>query len=210
MQLIFVHGWGFDASFWDDLAAHLPEYRKRRVDLGFYSYPKSFDSLPEDGVLIGHSLGFMYGIQQAKAWKGWVAINSFARFVDKPSGKGCVPDAVLQNLKMRLAIDPQKALRDFYALIKAKPLYGTLDSHRLAWGLDILQEGDVSVMIENTPVPSLVLASRNDPIVPVAASQALAVEGSPVFHDQGGHVLPQTNAAFCAQHIRDFLHEHFG
>jgi len=36
MSLLFCHGWGFDAAFWDALAAALPEFAQVRDDAGYF------------------------------------------------------------------------------------------------------------------------------------------------------------------------------
>ena len=39
LSLLFCHGWGFDAAFWNSLAALLPEYAQVRDDAGYFGNP---------------------------------------------------------------------------------------------------------------------------------------------------------------------------
>ena len=109
MKLVFVHGWGFDARFWDELSARLSSYPQARYDFGFFGAPSSdLDALVaanEPAVLIGHSLGFVYGLQQALPWAGWIAVNGFARFTMSATETGCVAPAVLRDMQRRFKAD---------------------------------------------------------------------------------------------------------
>jgi pimeloyl-[acyl-carrier protein] methyl ester esterase len=205
-ELIFIHGWGFDARFWDPLTDRLSDIPQRRVDLGF------FDALPDgmptsdDCILIGHSLGFMHGLLQKKNWAGWVAINSFARFVPD-----CVPAPVLREMCRRMGVDPRATLDNFYGLIgagAAEVPHASPNVDTLRAGLDELRDGDVTSALRNLKVPGLVLASRNDPLVPEVASQALFDVNPSAkisWHETGGHMLPMREVAWFAQAINKFL-----
>ena len=203
MQLVFIHGWGLDSTFWGPLADLLKDYPQRCIERGYCGAPVSEIGETKNSVLIGHSLGFMYGAEQ-KSWAGWVAINSFARFVQGPDGNGCTPTAALRDLRIKLANDPRAMLKDFHTYIVAAAPQGEPNAGRLREGLDELRDGD----IEPPAVPGLILASENDPLVPAKASEALAARAKNaqlIWHPTGGHVLPQADPAWCAQHIKAYL-----
>ncbi|HUY68731.1 MAG TPA: alpha/beta hydrolase [Alphaproteobacteria bacterium] len=235
VELVFIHGWGFDASFWDPLCELLPPFPQRRVDLGFFGasghapLPAKTKGLvpPEGGtklrfslppppggrkpVLVGHSLGFLHGVTVRQDWRGWVAINGFVRFAEDGSGTGCMPAADLRAMKMRLQKNPRDTLKDFYQSIEAKPLSNVPDAARLCAGLDELRDGDVAKTLAALDVPGLALAARNDPLVPVRASETLGqkASGGLLWHEDGGHNMPQSDAAWCARAITDFLETSF-
>ncbi|MCW2283130.1 pimeloyl-[acyl-carrier protein] methyl ester esterase [Rhodoblastus acidophilus] len=59
--------------------------------------------------------------------------------------------------------------------------------------------------------PTLVLAAEDDPLVPLDAARELAQSGGELFVSAtGGHGLPWTAPAFCAEKLRDFLSRHGG
>ena len=209
MHLVFVHGWAFDASFWDLTAARLADYSSERLDLGFFGQPSSFRASPAESILIGHSLGFAYGMRQHRPWKSWVAINSFSLFIDRADHRGCVPAATLRDLGRRLKADTGEALKGFYGLIDAAPISRAPDLDRLIWGLDQLRDCDPAAFTGAQKERGLVLAARNDPLVPEAVSQTLALnlasDMTPVWHETGGHILPLSDPEFCARQIRLFL-----
>jgi pimeloyl-[acyl-carrier protein] methyl ester esterase len=245
MELVFIHGWGFDARFWDALAPLLPAYKQQCVDMGFFdqqiNHPplaggsnlqskfgegsdqetpspaktndllrKSKFSLPlpqgeRDKILIGHSLGFMHGIRQRQDWKGWIAINSFPRFAGT-----CVPGFILREMRKRLESDPAKTLSDFGGLIGAELNTNKGNIEHLLQGLDTLRDEDIGDVLGTRAMPGLVLASHNDPIVPDSASELLGDFAHDIgWHDDGGHMLPQTYPAWCAQKITKFLKDTF-
>jgi pimeloyl-[acyl-carrier protein] methyl ester esterase len=214
VELVFIHGWGFEAGFWDKLAERLGAYPQRRIDLGFFGKPSVWH--PADGanrIVVGHSLGFIYGMTQFENWKGWIAINGFARFVTTPTRPGCVPAAALRDMRRRLLADPAKTLSDFYQSIGADTVRGGANAARLRDGLDLLRDCDLGDVLAATEVPGLVLAARNDPLVPLAAGEHLARFARPhrlALHETGGHLLPQTDPAWCARMIAEFVATGFG
>jgi pimeloyl-[acyl-carrier protein] methyl ester esterase len=207
MELVFIHGWGFDARFWDALGALLPKYEKRRVDFGYFGTPAPIPTSP-DSILIGHSLGFLHGIRQKQGWRGWVAINSFRRFLRTDTQAGCASDAELRELKIGLSADPARALDTFYDRIEAPVPEGMPDLERLRAGLEELRYGDISGTLEQMDARGLVLASRNDPLVSPKVSEALCASvrhGELRWHETGGHALPLRDPDWCALMIDDFL-----
>ena len=207
-QLVFIHGWGLTPAFWDGLAAKLTEFPQYRVDGGFFGNAAEMPAIDfSNAVLIGHSLGFLRGVQLSTHWAGLVAINGFARFVAAPDRIGCTSGAVLRDLRRRLAADPLATLAEFHRYIGAQPPAGMPQEDALRDGLDDLRDGDIGMALAGVTAPSLVLAGRTDPLVPVAASADLAGGGGGAlhWHESGGHVLPQADPVWCADHIRRLL-----
>jgi pimeloyl-[acyl-carrier protein] methyl ester esterase len=245
MKLVFIHGWGLDATLWDGVCALLPEFEQERIDLGFFgsqeqdsppplavgirgglakqetpspaktkdlAKAKSKFLLPlppgeRNNILIGHSLGFVHGLNKHQDWRGWIAINSFPRFVESKAGKGCVSAPVLRDMRMRLIANTNLTLFGFYQLLGLPTPKGTPNSDRLRDGLDALRDLDISEAAAKL-APGVVIASKNDPLVPVATSVALAEGENILWHEDGGHVLPLTDPAFCAGAIRTFMEQH--
>ena len=199
MHLIFIHGWALDWSFWDALLPLLPECRATVVERGFFTTAPA-SAIPEDepAVLVGHSLGFLHGMNARRNWRGLVAINAFARFTPD-----CVSAPALQEMKNRMQRDVGKTLRVFHDTIGAQPPYGNPNLARLDEGLDELRDHDLTETLIALNLPHLSLASRNDPLVPESASRALSAATQ--FHPTGGHVLPRTEPVWCAEAIRTFL-----
>lgn len=248
MRLVFIHGWGLDASLWDDVIHLLPMHACERIDLGFFAnnqwsdYPplaggsndevgrggvynvpspaktksladaklKFLLPLPQGerkGILIGHSLGFLYGLSLPIQWQSWIAINSFPRFITTPEEIGCVPPAALRDMRMRLSTNTEKTLVDFHSMIGAPSPKGAPNTDALRQGLDELRGFDCRDFAGYS-LPGLVLASKNDPLVSVEASENLAKNKDILWHQTAGHILPHSDPHFCALAIRNFLDRH--
>lgn len=206
MKLIFIHGWGFDAHVWDSVTSLLADDNQQCLDMGFFGKPM-LDMDSEPAILIGHSLGFVHGLTLRNNWHGWIAINSFPRFLTTPTAPGCVPSSALRDMRMRLTVAPEKTLKGFHELLGSSMPSGTPDMEKLREGLDRLRDSEVGETAAQIS-PGLVLASRHDPLVPAGTSEALAHNKDILWHEGGGHILPQTDPAFCAHAIRCFMEEH--
>jgi len=203
MRLCFVHGWGFGPDCFDALAPLLNDWPQARADLGYFGAASFPDVRPGD-VLVGHSAGLGWGLSQRRDWAGVVAIAAFGRFVRDEGGRGCVRPAELRALQRALARDPAECVAGFRARHGGGPCPSP-DSGALAKGLAFLESLDV----RGETVPTLVLAAEDDPLVPLDAARELAQSGGELFvRETGGHGLPWTDPAFCAEKIRDFLRHH--
>ena len=202
MRLVFVHGWGFDRTLWDRVAAALPQFNQIIVDLGFLGgKPTPFEAQPED-ILIGHSLGFLWGMTEHDHWRAVIAINGFARFAGTEGA--CVRPAALRAMRLRLTRDASQTLATFYRSLDHTLAPERYDAARLAGGLELL---DARSLAKPLLAPCLVLASRDDPLVPVSASEHLAAVASTTvtWSEEGGHLLPLSRDQWCADAIASFV-----
>jgi pimeloyl-[acyl-carrier protein] methyl ester esterase len=203
MRLVLVHGWGFDSAVWDDLAPLLPGHDIARVDLGFIAGDRSDNAALDDAaVAIGHSLGVMWLLKTIKtAPRALVSINGFARFSPP------VPRASLVAMQQGIESKPLAQLKHFWRTCGVAP-YATaeaIDQLRLAQGLGWLMDWDATEALQRLPCPRLVLASRDDKVVPADMSVAQWGGDAIDWSDDGGHVLPLSRAAWCAERIGAFL-----
>lgn len=206
MKLVFIHGWAFDPTFWSPLASRLPEHEHEFVNLGYFGGVANFNPQP-NSILVGHSLGFVHGIKMSSDWAGLISVNSFSKFVKDDAGVGCVPAASLRKLQKDLRQNPDQALSNFYSMIGTKKTpEAAPDFVQLQNGLEELQTADIGQQLSNSRAPRLVLASINDPLVPVAASEYL---GDVKWHATGGHILPQSDPAWCAKQMTEFIKTNF-
>jgi pimeloyl-[acyl-carrier protein] methyl ester esterase len=207
MRLVFIHGWGLDASLWDPLVAELSDHTHLCLERGFFGQRQLSIVGDEPSILIGHSLGFLYGLSLPIKWQGWVAINSFPRFVIKPNEIGCVPPVALRDMRIRLRANTKKTLADFHAMIGAPRPNSAPNTDALCQGLDELRDLDNNDLTASN-VPGLVLASKNDPLVTAETSENLAKNKDILWHQTAGHILPHSDPHFCAIAIKNFLDTH--
>ncbi|AQS91443.1 biotin synthase [Gluconobacter albidus] len=197
--LYLVHGWGFDASFWAPLLAHLPNVSAQVVDCGYFGAAHR-PALPDMPYLaIGHSAGSLALLgQDLPGCEGLVFFNGFPRFTaaaDFPDG---TPERVLTRMRARLKRDPVAVLHDFRALCGTEaPLPGAPDVDALDRGLEALQHQDRQTRAADWRNRLHWMTGTDDPF---GASQAGFA--SPGERVAGGHLLPLTHPGLCADFVR--------
>jgi pimeloyl-[acyl-carrier protein] methyl ester esterase len=198
--IVAVHGWGFGAGFWLPLVDAIWDAEVVAVDLGFRGAPL-FPDIPDDGrrrIALGHSLGALWLLTERPfRWDAFVGVNAFARFAD------CVAPRILDRMIRRLETDAAGTVGDFLALCGNDDRPALLDPARLAEGLLWLRDRDARGALDSDPAPALILAARDDPLVP--PDRLGFPEGIVRWHDTGGHLLPRTEPAWCAAAIEEFL-----
>lgn len=207
MKLLFVHGWGFDASFWDALAARLDGYEHERDDRGYYGAPAPMVC---DGrcIAITHSFGTMRLLAEPPpGLAGVVAINGFDRFIAGPGYPG-VPPRLVETMIARFDRAPHHVLDEFRARCGCGPAHPRIDQARLAADLERMRTTDVRGVTAGLDTPLLSLHSAHDRIVPAAMRDA-ALAGSGKLerriHPHAGHLLPTDEPDWCAATIAAFL-----
>ena len=209
MKLVFVHGWGFDESLWRDLRAALPDFESDAVDLGFFGRPRSVKPNGEAVIAVGHSLGLLWLLHERPfPWRALVSVSGIPRFTKSPDYRFGIGARVLDAMIARFEKEPAATLDDFIAncgVDARQP--ASADTKRLRDGLLWLKSWDARDQFAAERAPMLALYSRDDAIVPEDLSTELfanrtgtvrAVESS------GGHALPLTRTAWCADNIREF------
>lgn len=198
MRLVFVHGWGLAPEMWDALAQLLP-LPQIRVDLGFFGDVLAPEFCAGD-VLIGHSLGFLWGAHNFADWGGAVAINGFGRFL-RSGDQGCIAAGELRALRLALSRDPDAAVTKFRDRLGLAAAQKPAQKARLMAGLDFLRDVSLDAPLA---APQLTLAARDDVLVPETESARLGGAAT-LWREHGGHGLPWTAPEFCARAILTFL-----
>ena len=213
--LVFFHGWGLDADFWQPLAARLALYPQLFCDAGYRGKPL----LPDDSaalrwVGIGHSLGFARALQTApvKGWAGLVSIAGFPHFCELAPGSGGQPRRVVERMVRVFAREPHAVLRDFLercGLLALMPDDAVaLDLARLNADLALLLDINVTAQLAAFVAPLLTLAAADDVIVsPQLTASTFAKRPNTRLQwvAQGGHALGFVGASTCAAAITEFL-----
>lgn len=202
MILLFAHGWGFDRSLWEPLAALLPEWEHAFDDRGYFGRPAT----PHvDGPCwaITHSLGTMRVLRDPPAGLvGVVAINGFSRFAVSEAGPG-VPRRVIARMLSAFQVDPARVLATFRAECGVDGDFPPIDATLLRQDLMVLRDGNA------TPpaVPMLSLEGARDQLLTAdtRAAQFPRADVRRLVHPDGGHLLPIEAPEWCAQAIRAAL-----
>jgi pimeloyl-[acyl-carrier protein] methyl ester esterase len=199
--ILFVHGWGYDASFWDPVRAALGEVPSTALDLGYFGAAST--AVPRDvTLLVGHSLGLLWLARQSVLMHlPLVGINAFPRFLEADDYRPAVGLRVLERMKRRVASDTRSVLEDFWTRAGASGPTSTPNAAALAEGLDHLAAWDERENLASRASPMRLIAGREDAIVPAAMTE-MAFNGSEIAWLPGGHALPRTHAADIARLIR--------
>ncbi|MNT11469.1 Alpha/beta hydrolase family protein [compost metagenome] len=138
---------------------------------------------------------------------GLVSINGFPRFGAAPDFAAGVAPRLLDRMRKRLSEAPRAVVQDFRQRCGDESAFGEPQTPALGRDLEALRDEDQRAALAALPVPLLLLAGQADPIV----SAAMTLAAFPVrpgeerhWREQGGHLLPVTDAAWCAGHIRAF------
>jgi pimeloyl-[acyl-carrier protein] methyl ester esterase len=198
--MLFVHGWGYDASFWEPVRAALGA-PSAALDLGYFGAPNV--ALPNEiTLLVGHSLGFLWLLRQgALRHVPLIGINAFPRFLETNGYRPAIAPRVLERMKRRVVSDTRGVLEDFWTRAGAPGPIGALDTAALAEGLDQLAAWDERENLARRASATRLIAGRQDAIVPPAMTE-MAFPSSEIAWLPGGHALPQTHVAEIARLIR--------
>lgn len=201
-----MHGWGFDAAIWSELVRLLPEFDFALADQGYFGSPAT--ARPEAPcIAVTHSMGAMLVLADPPpACRGLVVFNGFDCFVAQDGFPG-VASRIVERMVNQFESRPEAVLADFRRRCGGSPAAGPLDRLRLAQDLRRLRDGDLRAATSRWSLPLLSVHGGQDPILP-PAMRGQAFASAPllakVTRESGGHLLPQSDAAFCAAELRRF------
>jgi pimeloyl-[acyl-carrier protein] methyl ester esterase len=199
--ILFVHGWGYDATFWEPVCAALGEVQSAAFDLGYFGRE---DIAIPDGVtlLVGHSLGFLWLLRQsALKHLPLVGINAFPRFLEAEDYRPAVAPRVLERMRRRVISDTRGVLEDFWIRAGAAGPDRAPDPAALTEGLGQLAAWDERDNLALRASRTRLIAGREDAIVPAAMTE-MAFRDHEITWLPGGHALPLTHAADIARLIQ--------
>lgn len=203
--LVFVHGWGFDAHFWQPVAERLPEFARVFVDFGFHANQPHHPKVP-GAIVVGHSMGFAWALaNMPRPWAGAIAINAFPRFTRSPDYVAGVAPRMVERMLARFAEEPAAVTADFLARCGIdEPQVDDIQPVPLGEALSWLAVCDQRSSLKTLECPVLALAGTRDSVVPESMSRD-AFAGQPLVLAEGaGHVLPLSHPEWVASQIRQF------
>lgn len=203
-DLVFVHGWGFDKTFWQDVIAKMGEITCHSLDLGFYGKPDV--SLPDDAVYVTHSMGLCWLLARKTDLKGLVSINGFTKFCAGDDFAEGVNPRVLNRMVRQFSKSPEAVWCDFMknSGLPQAQFRPTADLENLREGLAFLADCDVRDVYAQLSCPTRALVGEVDMIVPHKMSEA-SFSQDIICYKGGNHLLPLCQPDWVADQLRDFL-----
>lgn len=203
-MILFVHGWGYDAGFWDPMRSEIGNLPSATLDLGFFGAGN--DRVPEDvTMLVGHSLGFPWLLRQpALAKLPLIGINAFPRFLEAEDYRPAMASRILERMHQRLATAPGVVLAEFWGRAGATGPTGAPDIGALAEGLEWLADWDERANLTARTSPVHLIAGGQDAIVPAEMTRMAFGDSAIFWLSEGGHALPRTHARDVAAIVRAF------
>ena len=206
--LLLVHGWGLGPGLWHGVRRALPEYTCHSLDLGFFGKPRLQVPHQQPVLAVGHSLGFLWLLHHLPhaPWReqcvGLVSIAGFSRFSRAADFANGVPARLLDRMAHRLPNDASGVLRDFCQRGGGVPTVHPplADTAALLQGLRGLRAWDGRAELAAWTGPLYSLAAKDDLIVPAALTAHCFATTQ--WLEEGGHLLPLSQAAACAALIR--------
>lgn len=197
MDIVFVHGWGFGPDIWHPLSKELKGHH-HFINLEFIRDQRPSDRIPDNPVIIGHSLGFLWALKHIAHPTALISIAGFENFTDHQ------PVAALRAMQRRLAKAPAGLMADFWQMCDSPLTYDStkLDTQNLAKGLEWLQNWNAA--LQKFHCPKLLLAATNDQIISKNLSESAYNDVH--WSKAGGHMLPLTKTTWCAEMIEGFLY----
>jgi len=209
---VFCHGFAFDASYWHKMRAQFKSHQVICLDLGYFGSKNSYDgSVIQDStcvVGVGHSLGFIKLLQTSIRFNYLIGLNAFCNFLGKETSLRTRRTRELALLSRQFERSPMHAMQSFYRRTGVSAFNPDWQALNVAELEKALQELALPVHY-SLNIPSLIMATKNDPVVPpelvcdnFAACKPVDVE----FLSTGAHGLGYVKSAYIYQRIKSFIH----
>lgn len=204
IQIIWSHGWGFNASFFEPLCQALLEYEHLIIDWGYFGQPYLPKPRKDHYLIgIGHSLGFAKLLELNLSFDRLISLGGFTRFCQTDDFKAGTPRRVLQRMQAKFQSHPQHVLTDFQISCGyTSPHLPGESINEQALHADLLKLMTVAFPLPS--IPCLAIAGLTDQVCPLSQQQSLF---STVKTVSGGHNFPQAFPGTTARLIQNFLQD---
>lgn len=196
-NLVFAHGWASGDFVWNEILPDFNDYNTHTINMGFMGDENL--QMPEGKFIgIGHSLGGLWLLKNyPEQMVGFISIASFNCFFTH------IPTQVLTIMEANMIKDSAKQLADFWhhAGLDQPAGFKNVNAAKLLEGLVWLAQWEAEI----PDIPVRILATRNDHIVPLKMTNDIWSEYDIKWRDDGGHMLPLTQAKWCSNQIKEFI-----
>ena len=212
--LIFCHGWSYTPSFWNNLKVFFQHYPTVMWNLGYYQESPSKLLPQKQGAMtwigVGHSLGFAKLLTSGFPFDALVGLQAFAHFLGNEPGLNARRRKEFLFFKEQVITAPLEKVIEFQEFSDAAILekyHVLLREDRLKQDLEALTL-NYNRIFEATKIPTLILGSRGDTVVPTPLLEDNFSDYSHVscqIHPSKGHALGHHHAPWVAEQVQAFL-----
>ena len=169
-------------------------------DLGYFGAPNQ-PALPSGRPIlaVGHSFGVLWLLQETNLrHDAIIAINGFTCFAQHRDFPAGIAPRILARMRKRITSDAAGVVANFRARCGVTgPLPAEPNTQKLVEGLEALQNRDM-----RPAKVTACLCGAGDELVSQAMSRA-CFPGEKIYWHEGGHMLPLTAPAWCAERLRE-------
>ncbi|MCZ2204440.1 hypothetical protein [Bartonella sp. A05] len=166
-HFVFCHGFGFNIHFWDRVAPYFSHEKCSFIDLGYFNNRMDDKYLHNQRIIgIGHSIGLSKLVSMYNNFDYLVGLNSFINFLGFDQNLRKKRYKELKALRSSFLKDPNSTLKNFYTRCGTVELVECTDFSNLDFDLILSDFEWLQKEYKLPQVPTLILSSNEDIIVP--------------------------------------------
>ncbi len=166
-HFVFCHGFGFDVHFWERIGPYFLQEKCSFIDLGYFNERIENQNLHNQAIIgIGHSMGLSKLLSMYSNFDCLIGLNGFINFLGSDQAIYKKRQTELKALRSSFLKDPDTTLRHFYVRCGAAELIEYNDFSNLDLDLILVDLECLHKEYKLPDVPTLILSSDDDIVVP--------------------------------------------
>ena len=205
VQIIWSHGWGFNAAFFKPLCQKLACYQHFVIDWGYFGEPHlPLIDLNKPIIGIGHSLGLAKLLSLKLPLHSLISLGGVTHFAQSKTFPAGTPKRILARMQAKFCLQPQQVLADFYTSCGySAPPFDLINLESMK--TELLQQDLNQLMTLSAPLPEipiLAIAADADQVCSLSQQQA---QFNNLKIIQAQHYFPHNDPVQTAALIQQFL-----
>lgn len=228
-NLIFLPGWGFQASIWENVAKQMPDFECKLMHLPELASVDHVDAIlqhlqsnvPEQSVMIGWSLGGLLASRFCYLFpnkvKQLILVNASPKFVEDENWVG-ISSAMSRKFVKHATRNLVDVKQKFFQQIQYPDVSATfqsalikhqiLDDDKLKFYLSILFDVDFRAELASLSMPIHVISGIDDPVVKRESIEQLKILNPSIsitLVPNAGHTILMTHQEMLINYLREII-----
>ena len=215
LELILIHGWGFDQTCWEAWQPFAGNQVQQLYNRGYFGAPNRLEALtPTERVrvVVAHSLGGHFLTPELlEGTHLLVLASSFGQYHDGSSDQRR-SRATTEAMRRKVIRSPLTVVSDFHNRCGYETVFiadtSTFNTDLLATDLDLLDQHSLDLDLLAKIPKKLLLHGGKDEINPLYSSELLQnrLPGAVLkVHPDAPHALPFTHPKWCLEMINELV-----